>query len=117
MSEPQVATLAQIGATQITDGVTMRALFGDAAMISLVELEPHAAVPMHSHPHEQFGYVVSGEIVMSIGSEEHRLQPGAAYVIPGDTEHSGTAGANGCAVLDIFHPVREDYRALVDSSA
>jgi len=117
MSEPQVVTLAQVAAAQITDGVTMRAIFGEAAMLSLVELDPGAAVPMHSHPHEQLGYVLSGEIVMLIGGKEHRLQPGAAYAIPGGSEHSGIAGAEGCAVLDIFRPIREDYRALAEDSA
>ncbi len=117
MSEPQVVTLGQVPAAQITDGVTMRAIFGADAMLSLVELAPGAVVPLHSHPHEQLGYVMSGEIVMSIDGHDHRLGPGAAYAIPGGTEHAGTAGDEGCAVLDIFQPVREDYRALAENSA
>ena len=87
----------------------MKTLFGDAAMINLVELEPGGSVPLHSHPHEQLGYVVSGEIVMTISGEDHRLGPGGAYTIPGDVEHAGKAGPDGCAVLDFFHPIREDY--------
>ena len=117
MKEPQIAAAIQeLTGTAITDGVQMKALFGEAAMLNLVELEPDAVVPLHSHPHEQLGYVVSGEIVMTIGGEDHRLRPGGAYTIPGGTEHAGTAGPEGCAVLDFFHPIREDYRALIEQS-
>ena len=31
--------------------------------------------------------------------------------MPGDVEHGGTAGPQGATVLDVFVPVREDYRA------
>jgi len=33
-----------------------------------------------------------------------------AYALPGDVEHQGTAGPQGALVLDVFRPVREDYR-------
>jgi hypothetical protein len=33
-----------------------------------------------------------------------------AYAIPGDVPHSGRAGPEGCTVLDVFQPVREEYR-------
>ncbi len=35
-----------------------------------------------------------------------------AYQIPGGIEHSARVGSEGCRVLDIFQPVREDYRKL-----
>ncbi|MGI9657633.1 MAG: cupin domain-containing protein [Gaiellaceae bacterium] len=116
MSDPQIAKIHALRGARVADGVQIKALFGDAAMLNLVELEPNASVPLHSHPHEQLGYVVSGEIVMTIAGEDHTLGPGAAYTIPGDTEHAGAAGPEGCAVLDFFHPIREDYRALIESS-
>ena len=117
MSKPQVASIHALTGTGVAAGVQIKALFGDAAMLNLVELEPNAAVPLHSHPHEQLGYVVSGEIVMTIAGEDHTLGVGQAYTIPGGTEHAGTAGAEGCAVLDFFHPIREDYRALIETSS
>lgn len=115
MSEPQITPIHTLSPTGVADGVQIKALFGDAAMLNLVELEPNCSVPLHSHPHEQLGYVVSGEIVMTIAGADHTLGPGGAYTIPGDTEHAGMAGPEGCAVLDFFHPIREDYRALIES--
>ena len=40
------------------------ALFGEAAMINLVELEPDAVVALHSHPHEQLGLIVRGSMTL-----------------------------------------------------
>jgi hypothetical protein len=32
------------------------------------------------------------------------------YVLPGGVEHSAYCGPEGALVLDVFRPVREDYR-------
>lgn len=96
------------------DGARMRGLVGEGAMINLVDLEPGAEIPLHSHPHEQLGYVVEGEIVMVIDGTEHRMPPGTAYVIPGGVEHSGRGSPEGCRVVDVFRPPRDDYRERLE---
>jgi quercetin dioxygenase-like cupin family protein len=103
-----VKPLTECGPLSLAPGVRMYPLFGDAVQLNLVDLDPDAVVPFHSHPHEQLGYVIEGEITMTIGGIDHPLGPGDAYQIPGDVEHGARAGDAGCRVLDIFHPVRED---------
>jgi quercetin dioxygenase-like cupin family protein len=107
-----VKPLTAAGPLSLAPGVRMYPLFGDAVQLNLVDLDPNATVSLHSHPHEQLGYVISGEITMTIGGVDHPLGSGDAYQIPGDVEHGARAGRSGCRVLDIFHPVREDYREL-----
>jgi hypothetical protein len=34
-----------------------------------------------------------------------------AYTLPGDIEHEAVAGPEGALVLDVFQPIREDYRS------
>ena len=98
---------------ELAPGVTMRPLFGDGAMLNLLEFEAGARVPVHDHPHEQLGYVLEGELGLEIDGVEHRLQPGHAYRIAGGTPHA--AWSHGpCLVLDVFDPVREDYRLRVE---
>jgi quercetin dioxygenase-like cupin family protein len=98
---------------ELVPGVTMRPLFGDGAMLNLLEFEPGARVPVHDHPHEQLGYVVEGELVLEIDGVEHRLRPGDAYRIAGGTPHA--AWSDGpCVVMDVFDPVRDDYRRRVE---
>jgi quercetin dioxygenase-like cupin family protein len=97
---------------ELAPGVSMRSLFGAGAMLNLLEFEPGAAVPPHEHPHEQLGYVLEGDLRLTIAGDEHVLGPGGAYQIAGGTEHAARTDG-GCLVLDVFQPVREDYRADV----
>jgi quercetin dioxygenase-like cupin family protein len=101
----------------LADGVRARALFGDDAMLNLVELDAGAIVPEHSHPHEQLGIGLRGLITMVVGGEEHPLGPMDAMHIPSGVVHMGIAGPEGALVIDVFAPVREDFRALADAAA
>jgi quercetin dioxygenase-like cupin family protein len=108
--EPQFISFARTGEFQLTDGVTAKALFGDQAMLNLVELEPGAVVARHSHPHEQLGLILRGSMTLAVEGTDHVLKEMDAYTRPGGIEHEGIAGPEGALVLDVFHPVREDYR-------
>jgi quercetin dioxygenase-like cupin family protein len=95
---------------QIFEGVKTQVAFGERLMLSLVTLEAGSTVPMHSHPHEQAGFVLEGELDFTIGQETRRLKPGDSYIIPGNVQHGCAACAGHALVLDIFSPVREEYR-------
>ena len=105
----QVVALRSAPPLELAPGVTMRPLFGEGAMLNLLAFEAGARVPEHDHPHEQLGYVLEGELVLAIDGVEHRLRPGDAYTIPGSVRH-GAGCDEPCVVLDVFQPVREDYR-------
>jgi quercetin dioxygenase-like cupin family protein len=92
-------------------GIRMNVMVGGRMMANWVRIEPGASVPTHAHEHEQIGLVLEGEILMTIGDETRSLVPGHAYTIPGNLPHAAVAGPQGCLVLDIFSPPREDYRA------
>jgi quercetin dioxygenase-like cupin family protein len=68
-----------------------------------------SSFPEHSHPHEQVAHVLSGAFELIVGGEKRTLSPGIVAVIPPDVKHSGTA-LTDCELLDVFYPVREDYR-------
>ena len=112
MPAARILRLDALAPFALAPGVHARALFGDAAMLNLVELEPGAVVPEHSHPHEQLGIGLSGLIVMLIEGEEHPLGPMDAMHIPSGVVHGAYAGTEGAVVLDVFVPIREDFRAL-----
>jgi quercetin dioxygenase-like cupin family protein len=96
----------------------MSPLFGEGAMLNLLEFEPGAQVPEHSHPHEQLGMVLQGELVLRIDGVEHRLRSGTGYQIPGGIAHAAwTDEGTSCRVLDVFQPVREDYRERVAAAS
>ena len=116
MPEARILQLAALDHFALADGVRARALFGDSTMLNLVELDPGAVVPEHSHPHEQMGIVLSGEIVMIFDGAERPCHAMDAMHIPSGVVHGAYAGPEGAVVLDVFVPIREDFRALADSA-
>ena len=107
--EPQFIRFEDVRAFELAAGVTGRPLFGSGAMLNLIEFEPGAEVPLHSHPHEQLGIVLRGMQALVVDGVAHELGPMEGYVLPGGVEHSAYCGPGGSLVLDIFQPVREDY--------
>jgi quercetin dioxygenase-like cupin family protein len=109
--EPQFVSLADARGFQIAEGVTARALFGEGVMLNLIDLAPNSVSPLHSHPHEQLGLILRGSMTLVVEGVEHVLAEMDAYALPGDVKHQGIAGPQGALVVDVFQPVREDYRA------
>jgi quercetin dioxygenase-like cupin family protein len=79
-------------------------------LAAVVDLDPETVLPMHSHPHEQLGIVIKGELELTIDGEARKLKPGDVYLIPGDVEHGAKTFANPVKVMDVFSPAREDYK-------
>jgi len=109
--QPAFYEIDKLPSFEPVPGIRMNVMVGGAMMANWVRIEPGAAVPTHAHEHEQIGLVVEGEILMTIGDETRALVPGHAYTIPGNLPHAAVAGPQGCLVIDIFSPPREDYRA------
>jgi hypothetical protein len=51
-----------------------------------------------------------------VAGDEHLLRAMDAYTLPGDLEHEAQAGPQGALVLDVFQPVREDYREAASAT-
>lgn len=83
------------GGFELAPGAVARALFGDRGMLNVVELAPGAEVPLHSHPHEQLGLIMTGAVTMVVDGVSHECGPMDAYVVPGGIEHGATAGPEG----------------------
>ena len=95
---------------ELAPGVSLRTLWGEKIMMSLVEIAPNSQVPMHTHPHEQAGMVLEGEFDFTIGGETTRLKKGDFYMIPGGVEHGLVSWDGPSSALDIFSPPREEYK-------
>lgn len=100
---------SQCSAHNIFPGVHIFTTHGERLMLSLVEMEPHAVVEEHSHPHEQMGLMLEGEAEFIIGGERRRVKPGEMWCIPGGVRHKVIAGSQPVRALDVFHPIRDDY--------
>jgi quercetin dioxygenase-like cupin family protein len=108
--EPRFVSFKRLGSYELAKSVSAKALFGEGAMLNLVELGPNAIVARHHHPHEQLGIILRGSMTLVVEGTDHLLEEMDGYALPGDVEHEGIAGSDGALVLDVFTPVREDYR-------
>lgn len=97
-------------AKELAPGARIRTFWGDNMLLSLVEIDAHSEVPLHTHPHEQGGILVSGELEMGIGGEVKTLQPGDMYLIPGNIPHYAKCNETPALALDVFSPVREEFQ-------
>ena len=92
------------------DGAERRVLsYGRDLMLVQFNFEAGVASFSHSHPHEQVGYVVSGEIdfVME-GHVTTRLRAGGSYYVPPNVKHNIVTQAPS-VLIDAFTPVRQDF--------
>lgn len=81
----------------------------DDAMVAEFRSEAGVKIPPHSHPHQQIGYMVSGEIEMTIEGITTTCRPGDSWSIPGEIEHSAHFVVESI-IVECFSPPREDYR-------
>lgn len=95
----------------ITPDIHARSFWGENLMLVIVDLDANSILPPHSHPHEQAGYILKGNVEFTINGEHKYLGPGDMYFIPGNIEHSAKAGSNPVQLIDIFTPVREDLKS------
>lgn len=98
---------------RVFKGVSLDSLaVGEKSMVTKMNYVKGNFADTHQHPHEQCGYVVSGEYRLKVELPEHSidvlLHAGDSYAIPGDTPHSFEVLLSG-EVIDVFTPQREDY--------
>jgi quercetin dioxygenase-like cupin family protein len=103
-------SLAELNVIPIWGGVIARAVEGREMTLAVVELGPDTVVSPHQHPNEQIGIVVRGSLRFTVGPETRVLHAGETYCIHGGVLHDAVAGPDGCVAIDIFAPVREDWR-------
>ena len=95
---------------ELVPGVVVRTFWGEQMLASLVDLAAGAVVPSHSHPHEQFGMLLRGEMQMTIAGETRTVRAGDLYFVPGGVEHGVHVGATDAQAIEAFSPVREEYK-------
>lgn len=113
---PKFYDLATLGRFSPLPGFEMCAVTGGEMMANWVRIAPNTEMPAHQHPHEQLGVMLEGMLELRVGDETRQLRPGTAYTIPGGIEHQARTGPEGCLVLDIFSPPREDYGKMMEET-
>ncbi len=107
--EGHVALQQEIPFKDLGGGVQRRVLsFNEDLMTVEVAFESGAVGAVHTHPHTQCTYVLSGRFNYSVKDEAIVLEPGDSIVVPSDLPH-GTVCLEKGVLLDIFTPMRKDF--------
>jgi quercetin dioxygenase-like cupin family protein len=81
---------------------------GPESMVTKMLYKKGDNPPLHKHPNEQSGYVISGKYKILFGDYDQFIGPGDSYSIPRDLEHRIEIIEPG-EVIDFFSPPRKDY--------
>jgi quercetin dioxygenase-like cupin family protein len=90
-------------------GLTRKvAAYNDNVMCVEVHFETGTVAALHSHPHEQITYVISGKFEFIVGDETYIIGAGDSLYKQPNIVHGATCLEAG-KLLDIFTPHREDF--------
>ncbi|MBN8678160.1 MAG: cupin domain-containing protein [Chitinophagales bacterium] len=96
-------------ARELVKGITGRFVHTEKVTIGYVDIVSGSTLPEHHHVHEQITTVLEGALEITVEGVKHLLQAGHVLVIPSNARHSAIA-LSDCKVIDVFNPVREDYK-------
>ena len=81
---------------------------GERTLLSEFHMAKGSQLPLHSHPNEQTGYLISGHIQLFVGEILMDATPGDSWSIPAGQPHRAEI-LEDSVVIEVFSPVRQDY--------
>ncbi len=106
----RVISWNEVNEEKLNENITRKMIWGNNVMVTRWEVAPNTSLPLHDHVSEQVTMVISGSVTLLFPGEEDRtLRAGDMLIIPSSKPHGVKVGPEGCVVLDIFSPIREDF--------
>jgi len=106
----EILSWKQIHGEQLNQAVSRQMFWGERVMVTRWELAADTQFPVHEHVSEQVTMVERGSVTLLFpDGEDVTLQPGEILVIPSSRPHGVRVGPEGCTVMDIFSPIRQDF--------
>ena len=95
--------------TELGGGLRRKILSYDEKMMAVeVSFDEGAIGAMHSHPHSQISYVLSGKFEATVDGVTKIIEAGDTYVTSPNTPHGVVCIEKG-VLLDVFAPMRKDF--------
>ncbi len=109
MKTIRIASPTHEGYITVLDGIERKTLvYGNNTLMTAFRLKKGKTLPLHTHPHEQTGYLIKGHIILIIDGQKYEMGTGGSWSIPSNMEH-GALILEDSEAIEVFSPVREDY--------
>ena len=82
---------------------------GDRMMVALMRMPAGTGAEAHSHPNEQWLYILEGTFLANVGGKQVRAPAGSVLYIPSNTVHDGRASPDADVV---FFTVKDTSHSL-----
>lgn len=101
--------LSALKSREIIPGFHGKLIHTQNMSLAFWDVEEGALVPEHSHMNEQVMQVLEGKFEFTVEGKTKVYQADEMVVIPPYKSHGGRA-ITACKIMDIFSPVREEYK-------
>jgi quercetin dioxygenase-like cupin family protein len=102
----------------VREGVERCGFRGENVILVMNWIAPHIKVNPHKHAFEQLAICIQGKFNYHVGDEVHVMTPGCMLrVPPGVMHYVEPIGEETALNLDVFAPIRDDYKHLVEYQA
>ena len=99
------------------EGVEIKDITGTSSQLTIVRLTPDIKTN-HNHPQEQIGFILSGEIRITIGQQQEIISKGDGYYIPSNLQHGFEVVSNDPAVfIEVFSPPKQENKFYSDEDS
>lgn len=108
--EPTGARLvswASLPTTAPLPGISAAVALGAQLSAAVFRMDAESVVPVHEHPNEEFGHVLSGSLELRWADQVAVLGAGEAFVVPAGVPHGARALDAGCELLECYAPPRD----------
>lgn len=82
---------------------------GDRMIVALMRMPAGTGAEPHSHPNEQWIYILEGTFHATVGGKDVEARPGSLVYIPSNVVHSGRASDDGDV---LFFTVKDATHSL-----
>jgi quercetin dioxygenase-like cupin family protein len=94
---------------EISPGMKYQIVSAERITVGFIDAAPNSIGPAHKHEAEQILIVMDGACEEVVAGKRFPLKKGDVLVIPANVEHGTYMSPEGCKIIDIYSPPRQDY--------
>lgn len=94
---------------EISPGMKYQIVSAERITVGFIDAAPNSIGPAHKHEAEQILIVMDGACEEVVAGKRFPLKKGDVMVIPANVEHGTYMSPEGCKIIDIYSPPRQDY--------